>query len=328
MRETISYLLLAASLLSGCTVGSETKALDPDVVDNSSATSFPGRAILVEPEPEPLEPWPDTFSRKQLGHSLIGVTEEYFARNYTDDCSWTPIRVSESEPEIAYELDQILEEFTNTFCDQLQLDPMMITGDYNFAKETLATTDRQTDEYGGVCGGSSSAGSSIGCALFHNAWIRDAGPEIMMGIAAHELFHIVQDSVNPGTPTWRRPPGDEYFIPMWFIEGTAVTYQAAMIHHLGLGDYSMYQGYSSMLLAHPETNIDMRLIEEGWSSDVYVVGHFATEYIIVNVGFEPMLDIITSVGEGSTFEEAFEMHVGMSLDSFYDKMSRIKMLKD
>lgn len=326
MRKTlVPTLSVTAFLLVGCA----TPVANTEITQQA----VPAQELVVLAElPENIstftEPWPETFSRKQLGYSLLEVTEQYFEDNYVEECSWTPSRISESTIDIADDLDLILEEYTNTFCNHLQQDPLMLTGDYFFAKETLATTDRQTDEFGGICGGSASSNGSTGCALFHNVWIKDTRPEMMMGVAAHELFHIVQDAVNPGTPTWRTPPDSESFVPMWFIEGAAVTYQAAVIDHLGLGDYFMYDGGSSMLLRSPKTNINMTLIEQGWSGEVYVVGQFATEYIIANVGFEPMLNIITEVGMGATFKDAFDIHVGMTLDDFYDKMSRIQIVKD
>lgn len=326
MRDKVFPILSAAAFFL---VGCGTPTIDTDLTQGAR----PVQEVIVAVEMAEnistfTEPWPETFSRKQLGYSLLEVTEQYFENNYTEECSWSASRVSESPVDIGKDLDLILEEYTNTFCDKLQLDPLMLTGSYPFAKEILANTDRQTDEFGGVCGGMASPNGNAGCALFHNVWVRDMGQDMMMGIAAHELFHIVQDSVNPGRPVWNTPPGSDGFIPMWFIEGSAVTYQAAVIDHLDLGDYFMYDRGSSMLLRYPKTNIDMTLIEQGWSGEVYVVGQFATEYLIANVGFEPMLDIITSVGEGATFEESFEMHVGMSLDSFYDKMSRIQILED
>ena len=326
MREKIIPIVFVTStFLVGCTTTvaeTELPKLTSPVQESVVNVSIPEDISTFE------ELWPTTFSRKELGHSALIVMEEYFASNESTECQWEGKRFSEKQLDISQELDLIVDEFVVTFCNELQDDPILMTGNYFFAKETLAELDRQTDEHGGICGGSAGSGGSSGCALFHSAWVKQMNPEMMMGVAAHELFHNVQDSVNPGKPTWRTPTDSEHFIPMWLIEGAAVTYQAAVIDHLGLGDYFMYDGGSSMLLTSPKTNINMELIEQGWSGEVYVVGQFATEYIIANVGFEPMLDIITNVGEGATFEESFEMNVGMSVADFYDKMSSIQISRD
>lgn len=330
MREKVLLTLSATSvLLVGCATSFDNaepqKAVSPaqEIVISIDLSS------LAEEGVSPFKnSWPETFSRKQLGYEVIEVTGAYFVNNKVSDCAISGQRVSQTEHEWSKDLDLIMNKFVSVFCDELGgTEPLAIAGDYFFAKGVLSDLDRRVDDYGGLCGGSAGSGWSTGCALYDSTWSKDLGQARTTGIFAHELFHIVQDNINPGLPQWRIPPGHESYIPVWFIEGSAMVYEFAAIHHLGLDDYFGSIGSSAMLQEEPNTNIDLLSLEEGWSLDTYVVGQIAVEYLVANAGFDPLFEIIVQVGEGSTFSDAFENSVGISLDEFYIKMSRVQLSK-
>lgn len=330
MYERSIFIITTALLISGCTTVEQVHVNDPNI---SSIERASLQEIFIAEDLEtvdPFEPWSEKFNRKSLGYAVIEKTEDYFNNNYTENCEWSSKVYSEEPLEDLQKLQIVMNRTVDTFCEQLKDNPIVIISDYSYVKEVLEALDRPTDDHGGICGGKGSGGNT-GCALYHSSWVshRITGIDRVAHIA-HEMFHNVQDAVNEGIPFWQKPPDHELYIPMWFIEGAAVMYQSAIIDYLSLGDgrYYDYGVSSPMLRPYPDTKINLKSLHGGGNFDVYVVGQFATEYLVANVGVEPLLNVIVRVGEGKTFEEAFEAEMGISLSDFYDKMSRIQLLND
>jgi len=327
MRETTLSLIVITSLLSGCTSAPEVQ--EQDNASSRSAAPLLSQSAVVEPVAiEPFEPWSETFSRKQLGTAVMLKMNEYFDANHVDDCKWEGQIHLEKSLSVMTEVESVMEKTVSTFCNILQDDPVTIISSYGFVKTVLEDLDRPTDDHGGICGGPG-AGMNTGCALYHASWVSNRlDGNMIIGVTAHELFHNVQDAMKSGRPFWRTPGHDEMFTPHWFLEGGAVTYQSAMGDYLGYWDYTAYDAYSNMLAASPNTNINLQSLETGGSFDVYVVGQFATEYLVAHIGIDGLLNIIPKIDNGKTFDESFESVVGMSLEDFYAKMSRIQIIND
>lgn len=330
MYERSVFIIATALLVSGCTVAQEAPIVDDNIVVAERATLQELFPVEEASPSEPFEPWSETFSRRSLGIAVMNTMKDYFGTNYTSDCDWSPELYTHEPIADAGAITTVMNETVDIFCEQLSDDPLVIISPYFDVAEVLEERDRPTDDHGRICGGPSSGGSTA-CALYHNSWVSPnvTGENRLMTVA-HEMFHNVQDSVNKGMPSWRKPWGHRLYVPMWFLEGAAVTYQASILHYLNMGEgrYFEYQISSAMLRTSPDTAIDLASLERGGNLDTYVVGHFATEYIVASVGFEPLLNIVTRVGENLTFSEALQEETGMSVEEFYNKMSKIQLLAD
>ena len=326
MRETTLSLIVITSLLSGCATAPEVQ--EQGDASSRSAAPLLLQTVVAEPAPEPFEPWSETFSRKQLGVAVMAKMNEYFDSNNVDDCEWDGQIYLEKDISAIAEVESVMEKTISTFCNTLQDDPVTIISSYGFVKTVLEDLDRPTDDHGGICG-IPGAGVNTGCALYHSSWVSNRlDHDMIIRVAAHELFHNVQDVMKSGRPFWRTPNSDEMFTPHWFLEGGAVTYQSVVGDYLGYWDHSVEESFSGMLAASPNTNIDLQSLERGGGSDVYVVGRLATEYLVAHIGMDGLLSIIPQIDNGKTFGESFESIVGMSLEDFYAKMSRIQLVDD
>ena len=330
MYERSIFIIVTALLASGCTVAQEVPIVDDNIAMAERASLQELFPVEEARPPEPFEPWSETFARESLGIALIEQTENYFNNNSVENCQWEPKAYSQEPLEDLDNLQLVMDQTSIIFCDLLEDDPIVIVSQYHYVDDVLEDLNRPTDDHGGICG-SPGSGGSTGCALYHSSWISDSlTGESRLAITAHEMFHNVQDVVNKGLPVWRIPPGHALAIPMWFFEGTAVTYQYALMDYLGLAEKRYYEhDFSSrMLRPYPDTAIDLSSVETGWGMDVYVVGHFATEYLVANVGLQPMLNIVEEVGNETPFYKAFEQEIGMSLSDFYSKMERVQLLEN
>jgi hypothetical protein len=271
--------------------------------------------------------WQQSFYREQSKNSALVDAFAYFESRRDDSCTTGyTLHLEQRIPEEAA-IREIVEETLAIFCDVLDDDVVIIVGNYHYAKEQISLNGYPSDDHGGVCG-RASPGWSTGCANNNVTWqhIKFSGAPKMNQIVAHEIFHIVQDYSNEIDYT-RIPPGDELYMPTWFVEGFAMFYEAALLEYLGLADYSDSYGYDPDLFVPSWflEEIDLSERESDWSLGTYAVGHFAAEYLIANVGFEASLYVWEEMGKGESFDDAFAFATGLSVIEFYETTSRIRL---
>lgn len=152
-------------------------------------------------------------------------------------------------------------------------------------------------------------------------------PDWLRDLTAHEVFHLVQDSISPDPPSWRIPPGSPIRIPNWVTEGSATYFAGALNAYLGPDSYSEHLGTGFELLPKPKTNVDLssKTMSDGFTGGVYNVGQFATEYIVASSSFSAYMNLWSLRNEGSHFENSVLDSFGISLQELYDVTSNISL---
>lgn len=145
-----------------------------------------------------------------------------------------------------------------------------------------------------------------------------AGVSSHLGIralGAHEYFHIVQiklAKINYG----------QFYnqIPAWFIEGSAEFVGYLSASPAG----SLYISQRPQMFSGQKiTSVDLNnYYKNDQSSYPYDIGRSAIEYLVASNGFQPIMNILKSVGEGSSFEKAFANEYKISLKDFYTKFGK------
>lgn len=154
-------------------------------------------------------------------------------------------------------------------------------------------------------------------------------------LLAHEFFHIVQFQM---AGLERKQFMRDGFVdtanlfPVWFSEGTA-NFVGFSVATLALGS-TYWESRPAMFRyapPSPETNrntlkdYEIRNGPGNYSPTYpYVIGQFATEYLVASVGFQKMLDIWISFQKTNDFEVSFEKTVGISLDEFYGRFEKVR----
>jgi len=154
-------------------------------------------------------------------------------------------------------------------------------------------------------------------------------------LLAHEYFHLVQANLSKTITGVRVKSGDaetRNALPDWFIEGSAdfVGFSVAALSQ----NASYWVGKPRMATyAPPEESINKNAIVDYEISTCcgnntptypYIIGQFATEYIVASIGFQKMLDIWVDYATTRNFEKSFESIAGISKETFYEKFDQIR----
>jgi hypothetical protein len=146
----------------------------------------------------------------------------------------------------------------------------------------------------------------------------------------HEFFHSVQTQSDP--MRGRIPPESPRFTPRWFIEGSA-NFVGAIISHVNKN-----HTYEEFRLIHVDQNssyvgtLGRRPLRDFWNNasgpdgylNPYGIGQAATEYLVANVGVEPLIHILEQAHLLGSFGAGFEKAVGISLTEFYSKFDSVR----
>jgi hypothetical protein len=281
--------------------------------------------------------WSTDVTRVELINSSLYKSFEYLDSIRREDCDLKP-RVFTPEdmiPEHKELINLLGEGIVSTFCDYLDYEPAIITGRYTFVKDVVAQNNLPSDEYGGVCGYDLKEDFASGCAWFPGVvWTGISlgterkgvvyTEERRVSIAAHEIFHYVHDSIDPGPGGQSPPPGSPLYRPVWFIEGGGEYFGRMLVQYLELQDYGTFtpsDRYGAWLdseylseLANFET-----IQQRAFGTENYYAGQIAMEFMIASQGLEALLDVWVNLGKGLQFDQAFEKALGISVSDFYDK---------
>lgn len=133
----------------------------------------------------------------------------------------------------------------------------------------------------------------------------------------HEAFHSLTARID-GKSLVGFAQEDMHHMGRWFREGAADFFAQAII---ATERGSEYVGVSTLI--EPGEMVKMSSMENGYR--VYIVGHFVVEYIVANVGVEPIFEIHQAIGEGKSFEDALEEGIGIPVEEFYDIVENMEI---
>jgi hypothetical protein len=146
-------------------------------------------------------------------------------------------------------------------------------------------------------------------------------------IVAHELFHVLQNGLLGSANTFPRdqetvPPGG----PTWLREGSAELAGYTAIAEAGLGDLAQFRRdrISDMKLGSPGVALESVATQGGAGRNggaPYSTGYVAVDYLVQQRGFDAIVDFYRQVGQGKTWQAAFESAFGRSIDAFYNEFA-------
>jgi hypothetical protein len=326
MKTPAALLALALTLtLGSCSTGEELPASEQTVAPEAATTE-----VMPEADAAPVvaaafeAPWPSGFTRRELADTALAKTYAFLdeAEEGTGSQYLTMIyqdTVLEFHREWAEDLSFLT---ADAFSYVLNDEVVLVHGTTSdFFLEQMGALGRPVVPGFEQCCGS----GYVGVAYKGSAWmsfpddfIREAIPTMNhISATPHELFHIVQDTLDEGPGGQVLPPGNPLYRPVWLTEGSAQFMGEAIVAYRGYQPYWGNHFTASASDAAEEDFILSRHEAYVGSSDPYAYGSLATEYIVASVGIEPLMNIWKLAGQGASFEDAFEEALGISVQDFY-----------
>jgi hypothetical protein len=326
MKTPAALLALALTLtLGACFTYEEPPAGDQSLTPEAATTEDTPEADAAPVVSAAFEtPWPSGFTRRELADTALaktyafldqaeaGTGSQYLTMIYQDT-------VLEFHREWAEDLSFLT---ADAFSYVLNDDVVLVHGtNSEFFLEEMGALGRPVVPGFEQCCGS----GYVGVAYKGSAWmsfpddfIREAIPKMdHISATPHELFHIVQDTLDEGPGGQVLPPGNPLYRPVWLTEGSAQFMGEAIVAYRGYQPYWGNHFTASESDAAGEDFILSRHEAYVGSSDPYAYGSLATEYIVASVGIEPLMNIWKLAGQGASFEDAFEEALGISVQDFY-----------
>ena len=333
VKRTIARAAATVMLLSGCTSAAP--------VDESSG-SIPAGAVSTGNYSPMMskafdDPWSTEVTREEMIETSLFKLFRDLDEIRNDGCEIKPVlfRGEPLLPEHYELLETIADGMVSSYCEYLTEDIPVVAGSYDFLKEVIAEEGFASDEFGGNCGFDLQQAYASACAAFGTAWTgislgssRDGEAfveERRLTIAAHELFHIVHDQINPkGAPgTGSCSRSFSCTGPVWFIEGAGEYFGRAMTQYLELQNYATFvptdrSGYyiDGEYLSDLDFLTESRNLAGGVEN--YYSGQVAMELLIANKGLIPVLEVWKNMHQGMIFPVAFETSLGIELEDFYE----------
>jgi hypothetical protein len=332
----VATFVAAVLILSGCASSSGNPEQSPNADGDSPAPT----AVQVSPyspelSPKFSTPWPTDVTRQELVNSALFESFEFLESKKATDCE-VKANIFSGEP-LLEEHKPVLENLTNrlvlTFCEYLVEDFYVIGGSYDFVEQTITEEGIPGNFYKGCRRPENETASA--CVHDLVAWIgiglgsQRRGEVIIeerrLTIAAHEIFHVVHDQIDPDPGGQSPPRGNEFFRPVWLIEGAGEFFGRLMPYF-----FDMISSYGTFvptdrggMFLSKEYLGDLELMEvrqnNAFGTENYYSGQIAMEYIIASIGMESLLDIWVQMGNGQKFDDAFSVSTGLSTQEFYDK---------
>lgn len=345
--DVLGLSLTAALLLSSCTPGGSYSeeiiaagegvgefSDDIRVIDRGLQEGRSKHAGWPEPasyEVDPVfdSPWPTGITRKQLIDSALARAFEYFdEKAISDQPANLTIYFEDTFPEEHHrwvkEMAAVSASFPSDFTDhQFSL----MVGEPSWVYEIIEREGFWTEPEG-HCGGLTPDGAVGGCAS-RGAVSANYGETVGSGeldwsgslpsIVSHEMYHSVQDMLDPTPKGQILPVGDKHHRPLWFWEGGAEFFGYAVGDYVGVASYYVSPWEWWYYLPNPELGLESFVERDKFAvpPEGYWMGQIATEYIVANIGVEGMLRISQGLSDDLTWEKAFEFGTGLSLEEFY-----------
>ena len=274
-------------------------------------------------------PWPTEITRKQLIDSALSRAFEYFDEKSTSaQPSNLTIYFEDTFPEEHHrwveDMAKVSASFPSDFTDH-QFNLMV--GEPSWVYEVIEAQGFWTEPQG-HCGGLTPDGAVGGCAS-RGAVSANYGETVGSGeldwsgtlpsIVPHEMFHSVQDVLDPNPMSQIPPVGEPTHRPLWFWEGGAEFFGYAVGDYAGVASYYVSPWEWWYYLPNPDLGLESFAERDLFAvpPEGYWMGQMATEYIVASVGVEGMLGISQGLSQGLTWNEAFESGTGIPLEDFY-----------
>jgi hypothetical protein len=325
-----------ALLLQGCSSSDPTSEPAPTQVEEAIVESKYNPKI----SPAFAEPWPTNVTRQEMIETALFKSFEFMDEVKVESCPVSAnVFIGESVlDEHVPLIHEISRQMNLVFCDYLREDIHIVSGGYDFLKTTLESESLPTDKFGGTCGYDISTNDDAGraCAYQGVAWVgkglgtKRAGnlltDETAVAGVAHETFHLVQDSLDPGPQSQIPGPDHPFYRPVWFIEGGGEYFGKLIPSYLRIQDYSVVTPTNrsgSFLSVDYLSDLEGFEIwkREAGGLENYYAGQIAHEYIVASVGLNAIMQVLVRMGEGAGFESAFESAIGLTVSDFYDKFA-------
>lgn len=322
----VAALAVAAVLLQGCSSPEATpESVPPEAEETVLENNYNPRISQAFDEP-----WPTNVTRQEIIETALYKTFAFMDEVRVDSC---PVNAKVFISEKVLEehipiVEKISIEMNLVFCDYLTEDITIVSGGYDFLKEVVEAENLPKDEFDGICGYEllRSRYTSTGCASQSVAWsgvpLSIRGLSRLNGdavaIIPHEIFHLVQDSADPGQSGVNQGKAENFYRPVWWIEGGGEYMGRLTPRYFEIQDYAIGPVDSSF------SNLESF---EFWgesftgSNDHYYAGQMALEYITASAGFGAVMETLVLLGGGAEFEVAFEKALGISVASFYEKFA-------
>lgn len=339
-------LLMVSALLVAACSSPETAPIEvtQEVVaaENSSETEEPRTPSLPTPRWRPEasaefdSPWPADVTYDELINTAMYRSNEFFDQARVPGCP-IPYRLHLGDPMSEAHKPMVEELVVNTtelFCNYLDSELIVIAGWYDYVLEVMAEYEYPADQYGGVCGYLVEQDYAMACAVKGVAWIginwggKRHGEVVTEGrrvtIAAHELFHLVHDQLDPVVGGQSPPPWHPNFRPVWFNEGGSEFFGRMIADYLGLYPYDRFtptDRSGSFLEVSYLSDLEFLEVtqQQAFGTENYFSGQRAMEYMIASKGVGAVLNVWENLGQGMDFYEAFEVAMGITLADFYEK---------
>jgi hypothetical protein len=275
-------------------------------------------------------PWSTNFEGLSVIDSALKNTDSYFGT--VNPSNLYEITVDKSFP--SSELTWIKEMlgYVNGSMAKIKDNniKVFVSDSGQWAKKTLESSDLWLGDPNGNYPCSGNTPNEVSCAQDNLVLLSfyDIEPNHdwyiqRRSIPAHEIFHIVQDSLSGIGVNVN--PNSQRAIPAWLIEGSANYYGFYVVHKMGFNDYK--ESRSSRSWYDYSMNAQTPLSKyNNYSLDPYTIGQSATEYLIASAGFESLINIFKYSKTEKTFPSAFKKAVGISLEEFYSKFELSRSL--
>ncbi len=310
-------------------------------------SSSPNSESQPTPTPKPSAtflPWSTDFSAVDMYSSALRKTHEFFGQNtQTQDNLTMVIQETFEISDIALFKSIGVGAHSIFYPITKQPTTLIFATSPKWAGDQAKQLNLKVNSYELPCGGNGTWDSY--CAsenygfMIYNGRFEEARKRNQQrldfgvgakSVIAHEYFHTVQSALRSREA---RDPASPIYIPTWLFEGSANFIGFSIIDYLKIDRYT--EGRFSEVESHQdykskETNVSLREFRHYSSSsnnvnlNPYGIGMAATEYIVASTSVQSLLNIFVYTRSSSTFEEAFEKAIGISLNDFYEKFDRAR----
>ena len=346
-KKTLAIGLALA--LSGCAV--------TETAPSSTETSAPAGAASTG-NYEPIrstafdEKWRTDVSRQEMIETALYNMFSDLDNIKNEDCplGYDAYFGAPMLEEHEYLLHEIAQGMLSSYCNFMTDDIQVVAGRYEFAKQVVREQNLPADEFGGVIGFDLQEDYAMASVWHDLAWIgislgstRGGVPfieERRLTIAAHEIFHIVHEQLDPYSSASKstcdredaepETTGDRCFRPTWFVEGAGEFFGRAMTQYLELQNYATFvPNDRSGYFMDPDylSDLGVQSIRGtiGQGVEACYSGAIATEFILANIGLVSYLEIWEQMGQGASFFDAFEKSAGIDIPTFHQKFRELHL---
>lgn len=338
MVPRVTQFILISLLLAGCAAQPIGPNPSPDLSQATEATQSPG--VSMKSDNPFLSKWPTAFTRNDVKEAALSKVYPLYDKNRSpaqlepltflaQDA--VPTNQAVCAERAANRMLFALEEFLHP--DYFDKELFFVIGiDSEWLIKNVVSTGAVLPSQQNPDGKSSVSfpdwmrsilqpGMTWGTAEDSVAFFAtnaNQSCQSVGNVSAHEVFHLVHMSLDDRSLMDVRP-GLDPRMAAWFYEGAAEFFSRSIQSFYGETLYNspVFEREIGGLKAHAPLDAPELL---------YTYGHAAIEYLVANVGVEPVMDVFRGVGQGMSFAESFEAALGMELEQFYQLFDSLKVM--